>query len=246
MRGSVRGKSGRSVHRCRSDLSRASHHKIQAQCGPYAPTLSTRSAMSSNTLPPCMTITLDAISSVLYAAASFCTASALSRCTRVADIATFRPLLSPTPARPNECARPHGLWLKPEPRFMDPSAAADRPEVARTESSDASSMSRRICVTDLNTPGSIGGGVALPGLGDGKGGGEGSCAKVLRGESGGEWSPRLAKPCIRRDTRPSGLLVGGGGSAGRRVSDEDCNVAGSRFMTSRDSRSSTGSCSHGP
>ena len=56
---------------------------------------------------------------------------------------------------------------------MDPSAAADNPEDARTESSEASSMSRRICVTDLNTPGSIGGGVAFPGFGVGSGGGGG-------------------------------------------------------------------------
>lgn len=128
---------------------------------------------------------------------------------------------------------------------MDPRAAAERPEEARTDSSEASSMSLRMCVTDLKTPGSMGGGVALPGLGEGNGGGGGNCANVLRGESGGEWSPRLAKPCRRRAGRVTELAVGGG-SAGRRVSVEDCNEAGSKLMTSRDSRSSTGSCSQGP
>lgn len=129
---------------------------------------------------------------------------------------------------------------------MDPNAAADSPDEARTDSSDASSISRLIWVTDLKTPGSIGGGVALPGLGDGKGGGGGSCANVLRGESGGEWSPRLAKPCRRRVwvwLEP----FDGEGRGDRRVSAaDDCKVAGSRLMTSRDSKSSTGSCSHGP
>lgn len=96
-------------------------------------------------------------------------------------------------------------------------------------------------MTDLNTPGSIGGGVALPGFGVGKGGGGGSCANVLRGESGGEWSPRLAKPCRRR-VETLYELLDDGGRAGRRVSAaEDCSVAGSRFMTSSDSRSSMGS-----
>ena len=80
---------------------------------------------------------------------------------------------------------------------MEPKAAADSPDEARTDSSEASSMSRLICVTERNTPGSIGGGVALPGFGAGRGGGGGRLAKALCGESGGEWSPMLAKPRVR-------------------------------------------------
>lgn len=38
-----------------------------------------------------MTITLDAISSILYAVANFCTANVLSLCTRVADIGALLP-----------------------------------------------------------------------------------------------------------------------------------------------------------
>ena len=69
---------------------------------------------------------------------------------------------------------------------MEPNAAADKPEDARTDSSDASSMSRLMCVTERNTPGSIGGGVAFPGFGVGKGGGGGRLENALCGESGGE------------------------------------------------------------
>lgn len=165
----------------------------------YAPTLSTRSAISSNTLPPCITITLDAISSVLYAAASFCTANARSLCTRIADIATFLPLPpSPRGLIPSECAVAQGLELIPRPGpLSEPNAAAESPELARTESSDASSIRRRMLDTERKTPGSIGGGVAFPGLGAGKGGGAGRLAKVLCGESGGEWSPIPANPLSR-------------------------------------------------
>lgn len=46
----------------------------------------------------------------------------------------------------------------------DPSSAEFRPEEARTESSAASSIRCRMEFTDLNTPGSIGGGIAFPGL----------------------------------------------------------------------------------
>ena len=73
---------------------------------------------------------------------------------------------------------------------MDPKAAEDRPEDARTESSAASSIRRRIVVTLRNTPGSIGGGVGLPGIGK-RGGFEavvyddGKGLKLRRGESGG-------------------------------------------------------------
>jgi hypothetical protein len=43
----------------------------------------------------------------------------------------------------------------------EPSSADERPDVALTESSEASSISRRMLRTDLNTPGSICGGVGL-------------------------------------------------------------------------------------
>jgi hypothetical protein len=42
-----------------------------------------------------------------------------------------------------------------------PVAVADRPEAARTARSEASSIRRRILVTDRNTPGSMGGGAGL-------------------------------------------------------------------------------------
>lgn len=71
------------------------------------------------------------------------------------------------------------------PFRIDPSAAADKPDVARTESSAASSMRRRIVVTERKTPGSMGGGVALPVAGVGSGGSGGKEAKALASESGG-------------------------------------------------------------
>jgi hypothetical protein len=48
----------------------------------------------------------------------------------------------------------------------------DVPERARTDSSEASSTRRLIVVTERKTPGSIGGGIAWPGLGKGSGGAE--------------------------------------------------------------------------
>jgi hypothetical protein len=79
------------------------------------------------------------------------------------------------------------------------SSAADSPEDARTLSSAASSMRRRIEVTFRNTPGSMGGGVGLPGSGIGNGGGKFPGGEEVenvievereevRGESGGESS----------------------------------------------------------
>lgn len=160
----------------------------------------------------------------------------------MADIATLRPpLLSPSGLIPNECAVVHGLLFAPV--LSDPRAAAERPELARTESSEASSIRRRMFVTERKTPGSIGGGVALPGFGGGKGGGGGRAAKELCGESGGEWSPRPAYPRSRR--RGAGMEDVGDERGGRRASAAD-RVAGSRLSTSRDSSSSTGNCSHGP
>lgn len=89
------------------------------------------------------------------------------------------------------------------------SSAADSPEEARTLSSAASSMSLLIEVTLRKTPGSMGGGVGLPGSGTGNGGGkfpeedvenviEADESEGVRGESGGdrsgnewlcEWNP---------------------------------------------------------
>jgi len=136
-----------------------------------------------------MTITLLAISSALYAAASFCTARALSLCTRIALIATFLPpLVLFEPSKPSACAVAHGLLVgvRKEPR-----AAADRPEVARTESSEASSINLLITAIFRKVPGSMGGGVALPGVGSGSAANCGAeeynvdVAKVFSGDSEG-------------------------------------------------------------
>lgn len=197
------------------------------------PFLRTCSATSSKTLPPCIIITLDAISSALYACASFCTANALNRCIRMADMATLRPPppLYPSGLRPRDWAVAQGL-LFTEPLLMDPSSAADKPDAARTDNSAASSMRRRIEVTDRNTPGSMGGGAAFPGLGRGKE------ENGLPGDSGGEYGPRSR--CLLVE-----MLIVGAGSGGRRASGAD-KVAGSRFSIRRDSSSSRGSWSHGP
>jgi hypothetical protein len=94
---------------------------------------------------------------------------------------------------PSDWARAQGLVciFGPPPPRIDPSAAADIPDEARTASSEASSMSRRIVVTERKTPGSIGGGIGLPGGGAGSGGYDNDAIES-RGESGGEESPRLA------------------------------------------------------
>lgn len=84
-----------------------------------------------------------------------------------------------------------GLLCILEPR-IEPRAAADSPDEARTESSEASSINLLIEVTERKMPGSIGGGVAFPGGGVGNGGGGGSVLNVSRGESGGVWSLKLA------------------------------------------------------
>jgi hypothetical protein len=52
-------------------------------------------------------------------------------------------------------------------------------------------MRRRIVATERKTPGSIGGGIGLPGGGAGSRGYD-KDARASRGESGGEESPRLA------------------------------------------------------
>jgi hypothetical protein len=99
-------------------------------------------------------------------------------------------------------------------------------------------MSRRIFRTERKTPGSIGGGVALPGFGGGNEGGKGIDAYVLRGESGGEksaipWKPRSR--CLCEDP-----LEEGGRRSGERGSGP-VSVPGSRLRVKRVSRSSTGS-----
>jgi hypothetical protein len=128
------------------------------------PALSTRSARSSNTLPPCMTITLEAISSILYACASFWTAKARKRRMRIADIAGCRPLPTlPSGLMPRACAVAHVLLLRDGAPRVELNSAEERPEEALTDSSEASSMRRRIAVTDLRTPGSMGGGIGPSG-----------------------------------------------------------------------------------
>ena len=146
------------------------------------------------------------------------------------------------PFSPRSCAAFHDSRPKLVPPRREPRAAAERPEDARTESSEASSISLRILATERNTPGSMGGGVAFPGFGEGSGGGGGRLVKRPRGESGEEWSPTLAKP------RLLGLY---GASLSKEcvcgvLGSEAVKVLGSRFSTRRDSSSSRGSCSHGP
>ena len=218
------------------------------------PCLSTLSAISSNTLPPCITMTLLAISSALYAAASFCTASARSRCTRIALMATFLPpLMLPEPSSPRVWAVGHTPLLPPR---MDPRAAEESPDDARTDSSAASSIRRRIVATLRNTPGSMGGGVGLPGI-DKRGGvetvvyGEGKGLKLRCGESGGVWSERA--------WRPLSTSRGRGRARAWRVEcvvRDGCRVcecgfalesaAGSVLRMRRDSSNSRGSWSQGP
>ena len=99
-------------------------------------------------------------------------------------------------------------------------------------------MRRRIVVTERKTPGSIGGGIGLPGGGAGSGGYDNE-DKLRRGESGGEKSPKL-----RSRTREKVRWCWGGGSDTMRGSG--WKVAGSRLRWRRDSRSSIGSWSHGP
>lgn len=72
---------------------------------------------------------------------------------------------------------------------MVPNSTADKPDEARTDNSAASSISCLMNLTERKTPGSMGGGVALPGLEGENGGGKGNVENVLRGESGGEKSP---------------------------------------------------------
>lgn len=68
------------------------------------------------------------------------------------------------PSKPNPCTEGHALLVDVR---MEPKAAAERPDVARTESSEASSISLLIAAMFRKMPGSIGGGVALPGVDSG-------------------------------------------------------------------------------
>lgn len=221
------------------------------------PCLRTLSAMSSNTLPPCITMTLLAISSALYAAASFWTASARSRCTRIALMATFLPPpMLPEPSSPRLWAVGHAPLLPPR---MDPRAAEDSPDDARTDSSAASSIRRRIIATLRNTPGSMGGGVGLPGIGK-RGGAqvvvydEGKGLKLRRGESGGVWSGGAWSPLSISRGRESARVWRT--ECGEWTVRDECRVCeggfalesavGSVLRTRRDSSNSRGSWSHGP
>jgi hypothetical protein len=139
------------------------------------------------------------------------------------------------------------------------SSAAESPEDARTLSSAASSMRRRIEVTLRKTPGSMGGGVGFPGSGTGNRGGKfpedvgvenaiEAEREGARGESGGERSGNV----WLWGWIPLRLLLGKeepveteGGSRGERGSGA-AKVAGSRLSVRSDSKSSSGSWSHGP
>lgn len=125
---------------------------------------------------------------------------------------------------------------------MVPNSAADKPDEARTDNSAASSISCLMDLTERKTPGSIGGGVALPGLEGGKGGANGNVENVVRGDSGGEKSPnpwKLRSRCLLEI--PDEVS----GSGGRRVS-ATVRAVGSRLRLKRESRSSRGSCNQGP
>lgn len=185
---SSRERSGRISHQHRWDLEPCSDSDKGKVTSKDRPCLRTLSATSSKTLPPCITMTLLAISSALYAAASFWTASARSRCTRIALMATFLPPpMLPEASSPRLWAAGHAPLLPPR---MEPRAAEDSPDDARTDSSAASSIRRRIVATLRNTPGSMGGGVGLPGIGK-RGRAEavvydtGKEPKLRRGELGG-------------------------------------------------------------
>lgn len=116
----------------------------------------------------------------------------------------------------------------------------DNPEVARTDNSDASSMRRLIEVTERNTPGSIGGGVALPK--DEKGELPLSDPNPLYMDGSGA-SPKLLYP--RSRDLPLPTIAGVDGEyvnlLTARGSGGVVKVAGSELRTRRDSSSSTGS-----
>lgn len=114
----------------------------------HAPTLSTLSARSSSAVAPCMTMTLHATSSHLYASANLWQANTLSRCVLVALIEAALPF---SPLGGSIAARLAALSVE--------RLNAVRPEDARIARSDASSTSRRILMMERNTPGSMGGGV---------------------------------------------------------------------------------------
>jgi hypothetical protein len=100
-----------------------------------------------------MTATEPAISSILYASASFDTAKLLRRCCRIGDMTTFLP--PGAPSIPSCDALDDPI---PFDKLNAPSAAALIPDAARTARSEASSTSLRISVTPRKTAGSMGGG----------------------------------------------------------------------------------------
>ena len=97
----------------------------------------------------------------------------------------------------------------------------------------------------LNTPGSIGGGIALPGRGVGNDEAETDIGEktLFVDGSGGSGLPREAYPL-------SLVLRGGGDCGGKpvglRLRSSFEMVPGSRFKSTNDSSNSVGSCNQGP
>ena len=74
------------------------------------------------------------------------------------------PAVFPNGLIPRDWAVDHVLIFILDDDRSELSSADERPDVALTESSEASSISRRILSTDLNMPESIWGGAGLLGL----------------------------------------------------------------------------------
>jgi hypothetical protein len=133
-----------------------------------SPTLRTRSARSSKAVAPCMTTTLATISSILYASAILCTASARSLFARTDDIVALRPAPpntspdGPMP-KPNAMAVAFALEVVPlatafRPAFIEFNAALVMPDATLRIRSCASSISFLTPTAVENIPESIGGG----------------------------------------------------------------------------------------
>jgi hypothetical protein len=72
-------------------------------------------------------------------------------------MATFLPpvFAFPNVLTPKEWAVAQELLLKAGVDLIEPSSADERPDDALTERAEASSINRRIFITEQNTPGSI-------------------------------------------------------------------------------------------